>query len=820
MMKKLCRICTMAIGIFAFVLMCGISVSAKEVTVSGQNIQAALDTAKDASENVTVIIPAGNYTLNHSLLVYSNTTIQADGANITVVGSQPVLTQAQNSNPVNIVVTGGSWRAEADKVVYFINCSDIVLNNMVICGSDASKGIWLENAKSSKVSGCEIDGAGIAIKLYKCEQTEVSDNKITNSAEDGIRAERVSNLKVIGNIINQSGKYGIWLDWDTASSIKGNKLNGCAVDHSLAGHGEGLVIQHGEGTWIEENEVSNVHSYIENYGNGIIVSNSNNITVARNTVNNAGNHGMQATYESNHIFFNDNVVNNSGNMGISVSRASSADLTGNRISNSARSGIAYDGKIYNGKEGVSGTVTGCTVDGSRGDGIHLELSDVTFRDTRITNSTGYGVTILSSNANLKNCVISQDTVNQSGYGIVTNNGAVVTLEGNRICNFGNSGIVLNSGCTMTGTNNQIMVNANKFNSNAIYTDKGNATGIVNNSLFIKSISATEVTGQNYYKGFNCGVVVNGVEYTSQTGNGGMFTVGYPSIDSSRVIVYVKDDAGNAICLQAPPDFDLNNIQGDNPAFDTERAETFVRRMYRIVLNRENVSSSELEYYLTRLRSGEMDGSSLAQGFVGSSEFQNKQLSEEEYLKALYSAFFNRVPSSPEIQFYKDMMASGKSRKDVLQCFVNSNEFLGLCEEAGITRGQMVVTDMENLIWRMYERFLDRKGVTVGELEYYLNALQSGAMDGTALALGFYGSPEFQNKRLSEEAYLNTLYRAFFGRTPGASEVRYWKDEMASGKSRKYVLSGFVNSPEYEKLCQKAGINRGFMVLSESEKYGQ
>lgn len=809
MKKRLSRICTMAARVLTLALMWGISASAKEVTVSGQNIQAALNEAEHTNETVTVIIPAGTYNLNSSLMVYSNTVIKADGADITVSGSQPVLTHSQYINPTDIIVSGGTWRGSGEQVICFNRSSNITLENMEICSGSDSIGIHLQDFADSRVSNCKVDGARIGINLFYCERVEVSSNKISDSAETGINAVQVSSLAVSGNTITQCGKYGIWFDWDQSSTIKGNTLNGCAVDHSRPDHGEGLVVQHGEGTWVQNNKISNVHSYMSNYGNGVIISNSRNITVEGNTVNNAGNHGLQASYTSTNVYFNNNIINNSGKMGISVSRASSADLNGNQISNSSESGIVYDGK----EGGASGTVTDCTIDGSGSEGLHLELANVTVKNTTVKNSSSIGVVILNSTAEIANSVISQDKVDASGYGIVTNNGAVVTLTGNRISNFGNSGIVLNPGCTMTGTDNQVMVNADKFNSNSIFTANGSADKIMNNTLILKEISATEVTGQNYYAGYECGVVVNGVKYTSQTDSTGKFTIRYPQTDSSKVIVYVKDNAGNATCLQAPADFNLNSVQQGGQDSDTKLIEDFVKRMYRITLDRE-ADASGLEYYVTRLQSGEMDGSSVAQGFVGSPEFQGKKLDEEGYLDALYRAFFDRTPGPSEVQYWKEEMASGKSRKYVLRGFVNSPEFERLCQAAGITRGLMVISeseeyevDLEGLgefVERLYVKALGRASETAGK-QYWIDQISTGTVTAEEAAKKFFFSPEFESFHTSNDEYIERLYLTFMDRPSEAAGKAYWMNEMNQGMTRETVLSRFAASDEFKGIMKEYGI---------------
>ncbi|MCI9072823.1 MAG: DUF4214 domain-containing protein [Lachnospiraceae bacterium] len=817
MAKALDRICVAVLGIFLMAFLCKGSVSAKEVVVRGQDIQAALNEAQYSQEMVTVTIPAGTYNLNSSLLVYSNTTIRAEGADITVNGGQAVLTHSRYITPTNIKISGGIWRSEADQAIAFdLPGSGILLENLTVYGSRNSVGILLKNVKDSQVNGCKIDGVAVGMKLLYCSNIQISSNTITNSAESGIFAEHIENMKVNGNTIKKCGKYGIWFDWEKSSVIKGNTLDGCAIDPARAGHGEGLVIQHGEGTWVEENKIYNVESHTPNYGNGVIISFSKSITVRGNTVVNSGNHGLQASYASTNVYFNDNTVNNSGKMGISVSRGSSADLTGNVINNSSGSGIVYDGKNWEQGSGkVSGTVKNCVINGSKSEGMHIELAEVTVQGTTIRNSTNYGVLVVDDSiAIFEDNVIRQDQVDPGAIGVVVNPGAGAGLFNNRICNFGQSGIVQNPGGAIIGEDNQIMVEADSFRANAVFLrDEQRAEGIRNNSLFLKALSGTQVTAQNYWTAFEGGAVVNGAVYTSASGNGGLFTVDYPQTDSGRVVVYVKDDGGNAVILQASPDFDLNKVQSGGQEVDVKKIEDFVKRMYRITLDRE-ADADGLQYYVSRLQNGEIDGATVAQFFVGSPEFQNKKLSQEAYLKAMYSAFFDRVPADSEIAWWKNEMASGLSRKYVLSCFVNSPEFLGVCQSAGIIRGMMVLqegeeyeVDLEKLggfVDRLYEKALKRPSESDGR-QYYIEQISTRKITAEQAAKNFFFSPEFESFKTSDQEYIERLYLTFMGRASESDGMYYWLNKMRGGMTREQVLSSFAASQEFKDILKSFGI---------------
>ena len=826
MSKIINRICLMAASILVAALMCKGSAEAKVITVNGntgQDIQAALDQAQNATEETTVMIPPGTYQLSSPLLVYSNTTIRATGATIVNRSEGAALTVSPYIDPTNIKVMEGIWSVNGNQsVIYFPGSrpgSNITLENVHVDGSlngnsDTVAGIYLKNVIGGKVSGCDANGVLMGIDISWCEQIEISQNSILSVGETGFQAVNVKNLVVRDNWIVNSGKYGMLVDWDKSSVISGNTVKASALDPNRAGHGEGLVVRNSEGTRVENNNVTDVRSHIKDWGNGILIAASKDITVQGNTVSEAGNHGIQVTFASERVYLNNNTVTDSGNIGISISKASTADITGGVVNNTTGSAIVYDGKPYEGKTGVSGTVDGCQIDGSTAAGIHIEQAQVTVKNATVKNSTGMGVVVLNSTATLSNNVIRQDEVDAGANGIVTNNGARVTLQGNRICNFGNSGIVNNPGCVVNGTNNQIMVNANRFGANAIYNPQGGPSEIKNNTLKIIAIDGASVTGQAYWNDFECGAVVNSVKYETTVGAGGVsgqFSVSYPQTDSGRVVVYVRDDAGNAAILQAPPEFDLNKLQSG----DRQLVENFVRRMYNTTLGR-GASAEELKYYVDQLQSGAIDGATIAQNFVGSPEFQGKNLSPEDYVAAMYEAFFGRSAGAAEIQYWKNEMASGMSRKYVLRGFVNSNEFDILCQKAGITRGLMVLATGEEyeinyeklgeFVERLYVCALKRNiRPSEAEKQYYVTGIANRTMTAETAAKNFFFSSEFESQQNSDEEYISRLYVTFMDREPAVSETGYWIAQMRAGLTRVTVLERFAESNEFKEIMKSYGI---------------
>lgn len=112
------------------------------------------------------------------------------------------------------------------------------------------------------------------------------------------------------------------------------------------------------------------------------------------------------------------------------------------------------------------------------------------------------------------------------------------------------------------------------------------------------------------------------------------------------------------------------------------------------------------------------------------------------------------------------------------------------------------------IVRLYVNVLDRQFYADSEVDYWYQKLVSKESTGVDVAWGFFFSNEFKAKGLSNEAYVDVLYRVMFDRTESAIERKYWTDKLEIGMSREFVYAGFANSNEFMQVCNDYGVNRG------------
>ena len=254
------------------------------------------------------------------------------------------------------------------------------------------------------------------------------------------------------------------------------------------------------------------------------------------------------------------------------------------------------------------------------------------------------------------------------------------------------------------------------------------------------------------------------------------------------------------------------------ATPSDPIEAFVTRMYQVILEREPDAGSST--WIDGLKSGAFTGVRVADGFVLSDEMLNKDISNEEFVKILYRAFFGREADEGGLKTWKDLLDAGCKKQYVFAGFANSTEFGALCAEAGIVQGraaeyladrQTGLSDADYKVWcfveRMYTEVLGRTADEAGVLTW-VGVLQDGSYTGVKVADGFLMSDEFLGKNMTNEEYVQILYRAFFGRDADAEGLATWTGALADGWSKKRVFAGFANSNEFGVLCEQAGIVRG------------
>jgi hypothetical protein len=231
---------------------------------------------------------------------------------------------------------------------------------------------------------------------------------------------------------------------------------------------------------------------------------------------------------------------------------------------------------------------------------------------------------------------------------------------------------------------------------------------------------------------------------------------------------------------------------------SEEVKAFVTRFYQLCLSR-NPDPAGLDGWVKALMDGSLTGSDVAYGFTFSPEFLERNTANDEYLRILYKAFFNRDPDPAGWAGWKSELDKGTAREQVLKGFIYAKEFNELCRSYGIMPNPVAA-----FVTRFYQLCLKRNPDIAG-LDGWVASLLSGANVGADVAEGFIFSPEFTRTVISDEEYMRILYKAFFNRDPDAAGLAGWLEVLNGGTTRVDVLNGFIYSIEFGELCRKYGI---------------
>jgi len=247
----------------------------------------------------------------------------------------------------------------------------------------------------------------------------------------------------------------------------------------------------------------------------------------------------------------------------------------------------------------------------------------------------------------------------------------------------------------------------------------------------------------------------------------------------------------------------------NPTFvEPKTVESFVKRFYSVVLGRD-ADAAGLESWVGQLVSGESAGEDIARGFIFSGEFTGQAKSNEDFVKVLYQAFFNREADSAGLEGWTTQLNGGTSKEDVLDGFLYSIEFANLAREYGIkpTRDSQTPgghPQVEAFVERFYTVILGRTADDAG-LQSWVNQLVSHQSAGSDIARGFIFSEEFTGQEKNNENFVKVLYQAFFDREADSAGLEGWAAQLNSGISREDVLNGFLYSAEFANLAESYGI---------------
>ena len=109
--------------------------------------------------------------------------------------------------------------------------------------------------------------------------------------------------------------------------------------------------------------------------------------------------------------------------------------------------------------------------------------------------------------------------------------------------------------------------------------------------------------------------------------------------------------------------------------------------------------------------------------------------------------------------------------------------------------------------RLYTQALGRKAEEKGK-QYWVEEITAGRKSGGDCGLFFLTGEEFAGRKLSDEAFVDVLYKTFFDRESEETGKAYWLEVLKKGGARVDVIAGFIDSKEWCNLCADYGVRSG------------
>ena len=282
--------------------------------------------------------------------------------------------------------------------------------------------------------------------------------------------------------------------------------------------------------------------------------------------------------------------------------------------------------------------------------------------------------------------------------------------------------------------------------------------------------------------------------------------------------WYKDSA----CTKA---YDFNSVVTDNITLyakwtanpttapsDEGGFEAFVERLYTVALGRASEPEGKA-FWCEHVGNGDLNGAQCANEFLLSKEFNDRKLTDEQFLTVLYETFFNRKASDdPDgFNFWMNSLKT-QGRDVVVDCFINSTEWCNVCAaygvKSGATRAKATVASKNatDFATRLYTECLGRDPEEDG-LKFWSLGLTNLELSGSQAAREFFFSKEIKDMNLTNEQLITKMYKTFMGRDPDTDGMNFWLDSMSNGMTKEQVFNEFVKSKEFTDICKSYAIER-------------
>ena len=231
----------------------------------------------------------------------------------------------------------------------------------------------------------------------------------------------------------------------------------------------------------------------------------------------------------------------------------------------------------------------------------------------------------------------------------------------------------------------------------------------------------------------------------------------------------------------------------------EKVSEFVKRFYTKLLERD-AEEGGYNYWAEKLADKDLSAKDIVKQFFNSEEFKAKNLSDEDFVKKAYEVIMGREADQSGVEFWTQKLQEGMSRDELIDNFLDANEFQELSQNYDI----QVSDKVKDFVERFYTKALKRAGDPSG-VEYWSKALKDSQKSAKEVAKEFFNSEEFKSRNLTDEEFIDVVYQTLMGRSADEAGKSYWLEQLQSGVSRDEMIDQFLKSQEFKKFALDAGV---------------
>lgn len=238
---------------------------------------------------------------------------------------------------------------------------------------------------------------------------------------------------------------------------------------------------------------------------------------------------------------------------------------------------------------------------------------------------------------------------------------------------------------------------------------------------------------------------------------------------------------------------------------------FVGRLYKLCLGR-TAERSGAEYWVKALATRSKTAAQLVQGFFYSNEFINKKLSNEEFVETAYKTMLDRNGEASGLGYWNIAINSGCSKDFILSGFINSQEFINICNKYGVELGEIKLSekrDLESSKTKLigYASYVTKDKVpSVKEVNSLISSLSKGDKLASTLIWEMLNENVFNDKKLTTKEKVRRTALAITGKEPSTDFIGTWVEKIVHGNSYANLVELLTSDTVYRNRCSDAGVD--------------